>query len=227
MPNWITTKIEAPKHVIESMLNDEGKIDFNKMMPFQGSHDKFDGIMLCAEQAAEIVCRVPLDSHPLVASLQASNRASFDIKKLSEESFEQFVAFLRNYRECGYIHRMDFARKEWGTKWNACDQLVNIDEGKATFDTAWSCPTPVLETLSERFPDDEIRITYADEDIGSNCGKLTLKGGNAIYRDIAPSYQNQSAEEKKKWRDFAYEVKGRNPDEDEDFQSTELKRVEQ
>ena len=54
MPNWITTKVEAPKHVIESMINDEGKIDFNNMMPFQGSHDNFDGILLCAEQAAEI-----------------------------------------------------------------------------------------------------------------------------------------------------------------------------
>ena len=208
MPNWITTKVEAPKHVIESMINDEGKIDFNNMMPFQGSHDNFDGILLCAEQAAEIVCGIPLDPHPLVSSLQALNRKDFDIKKLSEESFEQFVAFLRNYRECGYMHRMDFARKEWGTKWNACDQSVNIDEGKASFDTAWSCPIPVLKTLSERFSDDEIKVIFADEDTGSNCGKFTLKAGKMIESDIAPSWKNQTEEEKKKWIAFACEVKG-------------------
>lgn len=209
MPNWITTKIEAPKHVIESMLDESGKIDFNKVMPFKGTHDSFDGIIVQAEDAAKIVCREPLSDHLLLRSFELDNIKNFDIRKLDEESFEQFVAFLRNYRECGYFHSMDFARKEWGTKWNACDQTVNLDECKASFDTAWSCPKPVLETLSERFPNDEIRITYADEDIGCNCGKFTLKGGIAIYSDIAPSYQAQSEEEKKKWRDFACEVKGR------------------
>lgn len=215
MPNWVTTRISAPKHVIEAMMNDDGRIDFKKMAPFPGPRDEWDGFCMAAEEAAEIVCGVPLNDHPLVAQLQAANRKSFDITKLSERSFDQFVGFLQNYRACGYLHSMDFARKVWGTKWNACNSVANPDEGTASFDTAWSCPEPVLVTLSQRFPDDEISVTYADEDIGSNCGTFTLKGGAIVESDIAPQWRDQSDEEKKKWRAFAYQVKGWEPEPDE------------
>jgi hypothetical protein len=36
MPNWITNKVTAPKHVIKAVLNAEGHIDFNLMAPFPG-----------------------------------------------------------------------------------------------------------------------------------------------------------------------------------------------
>lgn len=220
MPNWITTNIEAPKHVIKSMLDANGKIDFNKVMPFEGTHDNFEGICVQAEDAAKIVCREPLSGNLILRGFELENIRNFDIKELTDESFEQFIAFLRNFRECGYFHSMDFAKKVWGTKWNACDQSVNVEEGRASFETAWACPTPVLKTLSERFPNDEIRIQYADEDIGCNCGKFTLKNGIETFSDIAPSYQSQSEEEKKKWRKFAYEVKGRTQEEIEEDQAS-------
>ena len=51
-------------------------------------------------------------------------------------------------------------------------------------------------------------MIFADEDTGSNCGKFTLKAGKMIESDIAPSWKNQTEEEKKKWIAFACEVKG-------------------
>lgn len=217
MPNWVTTRLSAPKHVIQAMLNEDGRIDFSTIAPFPGPRDEWDGIYGDAEEAAEIVCGTPLSDHPLVASLQGSNRARFDIKKLSLESFAQFVGMLENYRACGYLHSMDFARKVWGTKWNAYAPTATPNEGKVSFDTAWSCPDGVLIELSKRFPEDSIEVVFADEDIGSNCGRFTLKAGHMVDKDIAPAWRDMTDEQKAKWRAFAYEVKGWTPDpEDEE-----------
>lgn len=164
MPNWVTNRISAPKHVIQAMLNQEGRIDFSTMCPFPGPRDEWSGISCAAEEAAEIVCGIPLNQKPLVASF-----SDFDIKKLSDGEFKQFVGMLENYRACGYLHSMDFARKVWGTKWNACEPTAAPDEGRASFETAWSCPEGVLVELSKRFPEDAIEVVFADEDIGSNC----------------------------------------------------------
>lgn len=213
MPNWVTNKVQAPNHVIRAMLNAEGQVDFNTAAPFPGPCGAdWDGIYGDAEEAAEIICGVPASSHPLLAALQADSRQRFDIKKLSDESFEQFIGMARNWRACGYLHPMDFARKVWGTKWNACQPKAEPDEGRCEFETAWSCPTGVLVKVSERFPGDEITVTYADEDIGSNCGTFTLKGGQIVQQDIAPSWSDMDDAAKAKWKAFAYQVKGWEPD---------------
>lgn len=68
----------------------------------------------------------------------------------------------------------------WGTKWNAYDDRVAEDNLSVTFDTAWAHPEPVLVKLSEMFPEDQIRIEFADEDTGSNVGTYTLLNGERI-----------------------------------------------
>lgn len=215
MPNWVTNKVKAPSHVIGALLNARGVVDFNCIVAFTGDFP-WNGVSLDAEQMAEIVTGKGVDDHPLIGMLQSENRKRASIKALTDESFEQFVQMLRNYRKCDVFHNMDFARNAWGTKWNACDPSADVEAGTAHFDTAWSCPVPVFEALSKKFPDDSIEITFADEDIGSNCGTFTLKGGVEVAADIAPSYETQSEAEKARWRAFAYEVKGWSPAEFED-----------
>ncbi len=218
MPNWVTNKVQAPSHVIRAMLNAEGRVDFETAAPFPGPCGKDWGGYACdAEEAAEIICGVPTDDHPLIAAMQVGNRERFDIKKLSEESFEQFIGMVRNWRACGYLHPMDFNRKVWGTKWNACEPKADPDAGTCQFDTAWSCPMGVLAKVSERFPEDAITVIYADEDIGSNCGTFTLKAGQMVEQDIAPSWRELDDAGKAKWKAFAYQVKGWEPEtEDEE-----------
>ena len=216
MPNWVTNKVAAPEHVIRAMLNSEGRVDFNTAAPFPGPHNDWDGIFLDAETAAEAVLGVALSHNPLLAMMERSSRERIDIAGMREDSFRQFVGMLENYRSCGYLHSMDFARKVWGTKWNACEPSADPDEGCCKFDTAWSCPEGVLAKVSERFPDDTITVTYADEDIGSNCGTFILKAGKIVEQAIAPPWNEMSDADKEKWRAFAYEVKGRAPEPDED-----------
>lgn len=212
MPNWVTTRLSASKHVIQAMLNKEGRVDFSTIAPFPGPRNEWSGILSDAQEAAEIVCGTPLSDNFLLATLQRASRDRFDIKKLSPESFAQFVGMLENYRACGYLHSMDFARNVWGTKWNACEPTASPEEGKASFDTAWECPYGVLIELSKRFPEAAIEVVFADEDIGSNCGRFTLKAGQMVDKDIAPDWRDMTDEQKAKWRAFAYEVKGWTPD---------------
>ncbi|WP_442592513.1 hypothetical protein ACSBPU_13000 [Parapusillimonas sp. JC17] len=216
MPNWVTVKIKSSPEVIGSMINPEtSRIDFALMLPFPGDHD-WDGIYGDAKQMAEIITGQPLSDHPLIATMQASNRAKARVSELSDESFEQFIGMLRNHRKCGYLHSMEFARDQWGTKWNACEPSHDITAGTAQFDTAWSCPEPLLIALSAKFPDQEIVVTYADEDIGSNCGTFTLLNGEKVESDEAPPWSQQSEADKSKWTRFACEVKGRDPSDYDD-----------
>lgn len=207
MPNHVTNKVRAPSHVLKSLINESGKIDFNTIAPFLGSFD-WNGIDCAAEEAAEVITAQPLNEHPIIASLQQSNRTRVDALKLSEEGFEQFVQMLRNKRACGHFHTLDFARDAWGTKWNAYDQLIDIDAGLLSFDTAWSCPMPVLKQLSSHHPDEEITVQYADEDIGCNCGTVKLKAGKVVSSDIAGRWDEMSEQDQQKWEAFARDLKG-------------------
>jgi hypothetical protein len=220
MPNWVTNKVKTSKHVLESILNEEGNIDFNKIVAFEG-HFPWDGIMMNAESLAEAVINKPLSDFAPLKAMQWDNRQKQSINDLNDEGFEQFMQMLRNYRKTGYLHMMDFARDKWGTKWNAGDCVVKLEEGTASFDTAWSCPEPIFVELSKKFPDEVIEVTYADEDVGSNCGTFILKNGEAISSDIAPRWDNQSDEEKAKWKAFAYAVKGWDPKDYEEDEEEE------
>ncbi|MBN6210635.1 hypothetical protein JYK21_29590 [Ralstonia pickettii] len=217
MPNHVTNKITASPEVIKSMINEAGYIDFALVIPFAGTFD-WDFVDCTAETFAEAVVGQPVDDHPLIGRLQAVNRdrATFDsVAKGSDERFEQFIQMLRNYRACGFLHNMDFARQAWGTKWNAYDQTIAEDRSSAQFDTAWSAPMPVYVALSKKFPSERIAVTFADEDIGSNCGTFTLLNGEMVEQDIAPCWSLQSEEEQKKWTAFAYQVKGWEPEEED------------
>lgn len=207
MPNHVTNKVRAPSHVLKSLINESGRIDFNTILPFAGQFP-WNGIDCAAEEAAQVITAQPLDDHPLIASLQRSNRSRVDALTLSDEGFEQFIQMLRNKRSCGHFHTMDFARDAWGTKWNAYDQVIDLDAGELSFDTAWSCPMPVLKELSKRHPDEEITVRYADEDLGSNCGTMTLKAGEATSSDVADHWGEMSEQDQQKWTAWARDLKG-------------------
>ena len=55
MPNWVTNKVSAPRHVIEAMLNEAGQVDFARAMPCPCPHGAgWDGIFCDAETAARL-----------------------------------------------------------------------------------------------------------------------------------------------------------------------------
>lgn len=214
MPNWVTNKIFAAPSVIAGMLNSEGEIDFDVLLPSPCPHGKdWDGYYGDAETAAEMACNAPTSGHELVRRLEHHNRANVDIKKMSDVSFEQFVGMMRNFRACGYFHDMHYRRVTWGTKWNACEASHSVEQGWAQFETAWNCPESVLIALSNRFPEERILVSYADEVMGCNCGTFVLLNGEYVEQHIAPPDWGQSEVVRQKWRRFACDVRGKNYDE--------------
>lgn len=71
--------------------------------------------------------------------------------------------------------------EHWGTKWNAYD--IGFDYEEVLFCTAWSTPNPIWAELSKRFPEMRLEIEYADEDRGSNCGKLAYLNGKLVLQE--------------------------------------------
>lgn len=74
----------------------------------------------------------------------------------------------------------NWCMRNWGTKWNACHQEphdVTRDPSVMEFDTAWTAPFPIYEVLSRKYSNIRFYITWADEDIGVNCGEVTFYDG--------------------------------------------------
>lgn len=51
MPNHITNKVSAPAEALRSLINEQGAIDFNTLLPFRGNFP-WDYISGNAETAA-------------------------------------------------------------------------------------------------------------------------------------------------------------------------------
>lgn len=110
MPNWVTNKVKADQNVIKAMLNEKGFVDFNKILPFKGSHDEWDSFNLEAEYAALEICSMPPHIFHENNCLREKWRT-----KLGEQVYSQLLGFIENYRECGYINSMAFNQVKWGT----------------------------------------------------------------------------------------------------------------
>lgn len=241
MPNYVTTEIIASKKVLESMLDKEGYVDFNNIIPKPEAMDyNFNGVPCNSESYASIFFKVEYEEDEWRRNFRIREEEKIKrtldpyllkyIKKVqdfTEEEFEVFFTYLsenpisslehgeieflhmvKNKYKTNYLHTMDFQIDCWGTKWNAMETEAKEDYIK--FQTAWSIPKPVIFALSEKFPEEIIKIKYADEDIGFNCGSFTIKNGVVIDKDIGNNKHDD--ESRKKWNKFAFEFL--HPDED-------------
>ena len=77
------------------------------------------------------------------------------------------------------VDSYNWAIANWGTKWTSYGYTADtgFKDDRLTFLTAWSAPHPILEKLSEMYPDIKFEHEWADEDIGMNCGRYVYFGG--------------------------------------------------
>lgn len=200
MPTHITNIIEASKEVIEFMLDDNGVVDFKLVIPAPDGFDIGGKVIFSAERAAKRYVNGAKD-------FAIPSRPLLDIN-------DPFIVMLRNKKKYGFYHGMDFALANWGTEWNAYSQEIE-DETCISFNTAWYHPKPVIATLSKKFPQETIKVEFASEDIGSNCGFYIIKNGDVTNEHIVKNQQGMSEEEVVKWNKFAFEIthKGEDPKE--------------
>ena len=100
----------------------------------------------------------------------------------------------------------DWRIGNWGTKWNSYGYTENttFQDGKIKFLTAWSAPHPILQKLSEMFPDVKMEHEWADEDIGRNCGRYVYYDGERV-EEYFPESQKECLEFAAKVMDVSLE----------------------
>jgi hypothetical protein len=103
----------------------------------------------------------------------------------------QYVDNVLNYGSTSWY---DWCLREWGTKWSAYNFSDYDDGNTIEFDTAWSPPTPIIEKLSEMYPDVVINHQWADEDLGYNVGEIEYSGEEQISINV-PSGGSKEAYE--------------------------------
>jgi hypothetical protein len=78
----------------------------------------------------------------------------------------------------------------WGSKWGGYSyrqESINV----FTFETAWRNAASIIAEMSKRFPDVTIFYSWADEDMGSNCGKQIYHNG--LLQSEKPDSQSLEA----------------------------------
>lgn len=143
----------------------EPVIDFNKIVPMPDSiRNTTSGNE--AQKAKELVDK----------ALKEEIGKEVALEYLHEFLSGDLGKYIKNYLEYGFTDWYGWSCKHWGTKWNAYQQAENSSD-QIEFNTAWSTPYQVMQKLSEKYPDVEIRVEYADEDLGANCGYYVLENG--------------------------------------------------
>lgn len=105
------------------------------------------------------------------------------LRNILREDWELGKTACNNLREHGAATWYSWRVNNWGTKWNAYCCNMDFFEGnyaRLLFETAWSAPHPILEKLSDTYPDVEFEHEWADEDIGVNCGRYTYANGERV-----------------------------------------------
>ena len=78
----------------------------------------------------------------------------------------------------------------WDTKWGAydCYSVMGKSYVIFVFSTAWSIAYPVIERL--KLLGYEFELQYADEDYGSNCGRITYSSEQGFNHYAESSFKN-------------------------------------
>jgi hypothetical protein len=204
MANHITNVLQASHQVIAFLKDKEKCPDFDRVLPcpIYPLNDE-NSVSCSAETAAQAVYHTPLNENWLIAALEQSNRKEVDVAGFDQQTFDEFLQMLKNKREHGYFHQLDFNRAVWGTKWNAYDHdTERSTPEQLVFMTANNHAKNIYVALSKVFPQERLMVQYASEDLGANCGHYCLVDGDVIEANIAPK-EGANIDEDRYWRKFA------------------------
>lgn len=226
MLNWVQNNltIKGNNEIVTACLDlcksDESAFDFNQIIPMPKELDiaassnnncaiKYYLTTLSDEEVANvrnILQRVPdvlfgtLDNTIRLTSYPGALIEGNDENK--KQWIELAKTLIDNCNKYGFPTWCEWRCHNWGTKWHSSEvEICNTgDEAVVYFQTAWDCAYPIVKRLSEKFPDLLFTISFADEDIGGNCGKYTLINGveqpGSFHYDYPKLKDNPTLQEK-------------------------------
>ncbi len=161
MPNHITNIVVCKNEKFKTYLEEckqQNSFQFNDIIPAPD----------CFDITAGVTCRVD-------DAVKAG-----DISVVEERHLPEYHRGVKSLQLTGYSNKLEWNIANWGCKWSAYEVEINPDTYTIKFLTPWIVPIPIIEALSKRYPDTNLVITHADEDLGVNCGESTLLNGNVI-----------------------------------------------
>lgn len=199
MPNRITNHVYLtgePGDVVDAMdsvWSHESMFDFNVLIPMPSELEIF-------ERSGFTDALIPTGLPQRLGSEEAARR----ILAASDSDVEIMIQGVRNWRKHGHPYWYGWRVEHWGTKWSAYS-ISELKGGWLSFETAWAMPHEIFIALSAANPDVVVRVEFADEDIGRNCG-LRIYCNGEIVRDERPAedYEEPAIL-------FACRIKGRDP----------------
>ena len=189
MPNHIINhvtikgKVDSLQSLYNSIITIErGKntIDFNKIVPMPESLNIEDGSntyfgIKHYQRFLEYFSQLP------DADIEAAELDFLDMYPIEDNRWELGKTAMKNKQQYGHETWYGWRIENWGTKWNAyeceCELDLENEQILMTFQTAWSSPSPIFERLSYEHPDISVRVEWADEDYGFNCGYRIFEKG--------------------------------------------------
>lgn len=202
-------RIKAMLEAIQNEEYGVGSVDFNKILPMPESlhmtsgsiedsaiavyisavnpiNEEFEGVKKKdAAEFREMLKKLPVLSKK-IDILMPENEAI----NLAEDRYHESVQYLvdkgekyvSNLIQYGASTWYDWSIANWGSKDNAYGYTIDrqIDDDQIYCLTAWTAPHPILQKLSEMYPDITFEHEWADEDIGMNCGRYVYYDGERI-----------------------------------------------
>lgn len=207
IPNWTTNRIICKKELGEKLLtktNDGYLLDFNKLIPMpealniEAGSSGEKGLIYLYLTSKDLNKKEKIEK--AYKSLNPFNKEIYkdaffqkidlNIKKYqNDEKFQESInlgkKYLDNYIKYGYCHWYNWTIDNWGTKWNVDDEVsvIEIDNNQyqIEFNTAWSCPTGILNEFSKMCNDGELDWMYYDEDYDGHIF-VTKENGELSFR---------------------------------------------
>ena len=106
-----------------------------------------------------------------------------------------------NKKKYGAEDWYNWANKNWGTKWNACDAALHVEQelDKETmmigysFQTAWAPAIPVYEALAEQHPELSFYVCFDESGVGFSGWKFYSEGELSGEEDYEGSFYSMRA----------------------------------
>lgn len=179
MPNYVISQFQyisdMTKFKCVAVNPNTGYIDFNILLPMP------ETLHIQSPQAGE------LPEGFVFPDVKTFNLDSFLQRCVNQGVPVSLALADYNRQKFGFADWCDWRVNHWGTKWNAQGDLIDkTPDALPEFQTAWCIPEGWLKALAKHV---DFTLLYADEDMGSNCGRV-----KAIHGETAIETLEYSAE---------------------------------
>ncbi|GEM_PF-1189870 len=142
------------------------------------------------------------------ASLISENTgATFEIKKTEQDLITIGKAYIDNLLRFEATQWYDWRYRHWGSTKNAYEQSYDAESQTLYFTSAWTPVEPIYQMLSQRYPEVDVVVRWAEENYGFLVGTVEYKNGQKVKEDIPEEYTYKAYQ-------LSRDIWGYNPDGD-------------